>query len=204
MDTYEYKPLEGFDDDLEIKLSIDNTIDNNKDALVYEPIIYSDNHYINTNTDDFLDLLLKGTTQYNTQCTTQCNTQTNILDNHNKNNDNGYDSETDSIYSEKEVNVNPLHITTSIFNTEIYNKPPRASISIRHIWKQAKLGEKATLYQIEKHLIDWANNYATITIKDNNITEISWSCGKTKTLYTTTWNVFIKFILCGCKHHYSQ
>lgn len=192
------------DNDLEIRLSINNEQDN---MLIYEPMIYSDTDYISKNADEFLELLLKDTSKCTSKCTTKSNTKTNTKDTlieSSINNDNGYDSETDSIYSEKDVTVNPLYITSDINNKEMYNKPPRASVSIRQIWKQAGLGEIATLYQIEQHLINWANNYATITIKDNTIKEISWKCEKTKTLYTTSWKVFIKFIICGCMHHYSQ
>lgn len=110
-------------------------------------------------------------------------------------------SDAESVYDERDINVDSRYITNSPDNTEVYKKPPVESACIRQIWKQAGLGQEATLYQIEMHLIDWANSYATLITKDYNITEIQWKCGKTGTRYITTWQVFIKMVLCGCNHN---
>jgi len=107
-------------------------------------------------------------------------------------------SDNESVYDERDVYVDERYITTSPQNYIVYKKPPLSSPSTRQIWKQAGLGNEACLFQIELHLVDWANKYAILTTKEYNITQIDWKCGKTATKYSTTWNIFLKWIICGC------
>lgn len=105
----------------------------------------------------------------------------------------------ESIYEEHTVDTDPRYAQiANIQKNDIYKRPSKASVSSRHIWKVAGLGNEACLLQIELHLVNWANKYASLTTDNFNITQIQWKCNKTNTSYTSTWNVFVKWILCSC------
>ena len=114
--------------------------------------------------------------------------------------DNGSDdSDTESVYPVRDIlDVDPRYATFNVLGYEVYKKPPKSSKAIRTIWKQAGLGEEATLYQIELHLVDWAQRYAEVYEDNFKITHISWKCTKRNMTLKTSWLVFIKWILCGC------
>jgi hypothetical protein len=108
------------------------------------------------------------------------------------------DSDNESVYPVRDVEVDPRYTTFDNLAKDIYKKPPKSSKAARTIWKQAGLGDEATLYQIELHLVDWAQKYAKIYEDNFKITHITWKCTKRDMTLQTSWLVFIKWVLCGC------
>ncbi len=108
-------------------------------------------------------------------------------------------SETESVYEEKDVQVDTRYIQTPVTTDKIYKRPPKSSTSARTIWKQSGLGSQASLYDIERHLMDWVHKYTSVILntEDHSITRVTWKCDKTKTTYSTTWTVFVRWVLCA-------
>ncbi len=162
-------------------ITSDDYINNQENnSIVYEP------NYtfmpINTDIDDIADIVH--------------NNNQSVSISINEKDEEKWDNE--SIYEEHDVDIDPRFATSNKENYSIYKKPPRSSISARHIWKVAGLSKEACLYQIELHLIDWAHKNAELTTDNFNITQIRWKCNKTNTSYTSPWKVFVKWILCSC------
>lgn len=108
-------------------------------------------------------------------------------------------SETESVYEEKDVCVDTLYIKTPITTDKIFKRPPKSSTSARTVWKQSGLGSQASLYDIERHLMDWAKKYALIAFDTEKecISKVEWNCMKAKATYIAKWETFVRWVLCA-------
>ena len=162
----------------------DNDNDDDKNAIIYEPDYTSISINTDLDNDSFLRMLMDEKVKSPKKVREE---KESIEDN-------------ESVYEEHDVDIDTRFAKSNKEGSDIYKKPPRNSVSARHIWKVAGLGEEACMFQIELHLVDWANKYAKLTTDNFNITQIQWKCKKTSTSYTTSWGIFLKWMLCSCSN----
>jgi len=101
--------------------------------------------------------------------------------------------------SDLELNINlgfskELLLITSSENKETYNIPPKSSADARLIWLQARIPSPASLYEIEKKLLDWALLYAHLDIVETKISKILWIISSGATC-SGTWKSFLRWMI---------
>lgn len=87
-------------------------------------------------------------------------------------------------------------LISSIYDKQMYRRPPKKSIDARRVWKYAKIPSIATIYEIEYKLLDWAYTYASLEIVDKKIIRITWRAPSECTC-TCAWSTFLKWIICA-------
>jgi hypothetical protein len=100
----------------------------------------------------------------------------------------------DTIQNNLQLSKEYLLISSKL-NTKLYKQPPEKSYDARKIWICAQIPSNATIRQIEIKLLDWAFIDAFLIIENNIIKSIKWN---TYNGYcTSTWNTFLKWIICA-------
>lgn len=100
--------------------------------------------------------------------------------------------------SELDLNINlglykEIMLINSSENNETYNIPPKSSADARIIWLQARIPSPASLYEIEKKLLDWALLYAHLDIVETKISKIRWIIPSGATC-SATWKSFLHWM----------
>lgn len=86
---------------------------------------------------------------------------------------------------------------TAITDENIYKEPPKQSHDARKVWRAAQLPRVSTIREVEIALLNWANTYARLEIKDRKILSITW-ISESKCTCRSTWAAFIRWMACAC------